>query len=88
MLTRPYLNLKFAAWYLDRLLDQADGDVMAALAGYNGGPSLAAGWHASTPDPDLFVEIISKSETQTYLRSIYRQYTQYRRLYGEQGIGD
>jgi soluble lytic murein transglycosylase len=82
LLRRAYLNVKFGAWFLDRLLDQADGDVFTALAGYNGGPGLARGWQErSGGDPDLLVEIIPKTETQRYLRAIYRHYDMYHRLY-------
>lgn len=84
LLRRPYLNLKFGAWFLDRILDQADGDVFTALAGYNGGPGLALQWQQQARgDPDLLLEIIPKSETQRYLRAIYRHYDTYLRLYGD-----
>ena len=83
-LERAYVNVKFGAWFLDRILERAEGDVMTALAGYNGGPSLALQWRESAlRDPDLFVELIPKEETQRYVRAIYRQYDVYQRLYGE-----
>jgi soluble lytic murein transglycosylase len=90
LLQRPYLNLKFGAWFLDRLLDQAEGDVFTALAGYNGGPGLALQWQARAAehgtgrtDPDLLLEIIPKPETQRYLRAVYRHYDMYHRLYAD-----
>ena len=83
LLKRPYINIRFGAWYLDRVLVETDGDVMAALAGYNGGPANSVRWlEQSGGDPDLFVEIITLSEPQLYVREIYRHYDLYVRLYG------
>jgi soluble lytic murein transglycosylase len=83
LLQRAYLNIKFGAWFLGRLLKDAEGDVMVALAGYNGGPAYARLWQEQAgKDPDLFVEIISRSEPQNYVREIYRHYDAYTRLYG------
>jgi soluble lytic murein transglycosylase len=86
MLQRAYLNVKFGAWFLARILDQTEGDVMAALAGYNGGPAYATQWlEQAGGDPDLFVEIITRDEPQRYVRLIYRHYDVYTRLYGGEG---
>jgi soluble lytic murein transglycosylase len=82
LLPRAYLNVKFGAWFLGRLLQDAEGDIMVALAGYNGGPAYARQWQEQAGgDPDLFVEIISHSEPQRYVREIYRHYDMYTRLY-------
>jgi soluble lytic murein transglycosylase len=84
LLKRPYLNVKFGAWFLARILAQTEGDVMSALAGYNGGPSLALRWQENAEgDPDLLVEIIGKDESRRYVQSIYRLYSAYARVYGE-----
>jgi len=82
LLTRPYVNVKFGAWFLARILQQADGDVLTALAGYNGGPANASRWQeAARDDPDMFVEVITRDEPRRYVREIYRHYDVYRRLY-------
>ncbi len=84
LLLRPYLNIKFGVWFLARVLTQADNHVMVALAGYNGGPANATRWAAqANGDPDLFVEVITRSEPQLYVREIYRQYEMYVLLYGK-----
>jgi soluble lytic murein transglycosylase len=81
-LRRAYLNVKFGAWFLARILDQTEGNVMAALAGYNGGPARAQGWlEQAGRDPDLFVEVITRDEPQRYVKLIYRHYDVYTRLY-------
>jgi soluble lytic murein transglycosylase len=82
-LTRAYLNAKFGAWFMARILDMTEGNVAAALVGYNGGPTNAQHWfEAAKGDPDLFVEVIDRDEPQRYVREIYRQYDVYTRLYG------
>ena len=82
-LQRAYLNAKFGAWFMSRILDMTEGNVAAALAGYNGGPGNALHWlEAAKGDPDLFVEVIDRDEPQRYVREIYRHYDVYKRLYG------
>ncbi len=82
MLHRPYLNVKFGTWFLARILEQAEGNVMTALAGYNGGPARAQNWQEqSAGDPDLFVEVITRDEPRRYVQLVYRHYDVYVRLY-------
>ncbi len=84
LLRRPYLNIHFGVWFMQRILKQTKQDVMSALAGYNGGPRNGAHWlEQSHGDPDLLVEIINYDEPQNYVRQIYRHYDMYVRLYGE-----
>ncbi len=83
LLTRPYINVKFGTWFLDRILKENDGNVPVALAGYNGGPRNAKHWwYIADRDPDLFVELIDSAEATQYVRQIYRHYDLYGRLYG------
>ncbi|NOZ71184.1 MAG: lytic transglycosylase domain-containing protein, partial [Chloroflexi bacterium] len=82
---RPYVSVDFGAFYLAQGIRQADGSVMQALAGYNGGPGNAAFWRDQAgPDEDLFLELISFSETQRYVRSVLWQAAIYRWLYPEE----
>ncbi|MBN1639746.1 MAG: tetratricopeptide repeat protein [Anaerolineae bacterium] len=82
-LGRAYVNVRFGAWFLARILEMTDGDVWAALAGYNGGPTNSTRWlEASGGDPDLFLEVIDRDEPYLYVREIYRHYDVYVRLYG------
>ena len=84
-LYRPYLNVKFGAWYLARQLRDFENSLFAALAAYNGGPGNARRWLELTGngDEDLFVESISKAETSLYVEKVYEHYAMYRKLYGE-----
>jgi soluble lytic murein transglycosylase len=79
-LYKPYVAVKFGAYYFGRQYDTFDQDYMMALAGYNGGPGNAAIWKA--PDIDISVENIGFQQTRIYVRRIYQHYWYYRRLYG------
>jgi soluble lytic murein transglycosylase len=82
-LFRAYAGIEFGAFYLDENLTRFDGNVYAALAGYNAGPGRSADWLAlSGGDPDLFMSVITIDSVQLYIRSIYANYTMYRALYG------
>ena len=82
-LHRPYLNVKFGAWYLARQLEDFEGDLFAALAAYNSGPNRARRWLEGTGgDDDLFVETIPMAEPRRYVKEVYEHYVMYRALYG------
>ncbi len=84
-LYKPYLNLKFGAWYLTQQLRLFGGDPFAALAAYNGGPGRVARWREEegASDLDLFVEIIPLSESHRFVKRIYENYGVYRTLYSK-----
>ncbi len=83
-LTRPVISLTMGAYIFSQELARGDGNVFWALAAYNAGPGNAAFWWGlAEGDEDLFVELISFRETQTYVRTITVQAEHYRRLYPE-----
>jgi len=85
-LHRPRVSVRFGTYYLAQQRDLFDGDLMAALAAYNGGPGNAAVWlERAAGDPDLLIEVIGFEETRTYLRTIYEVFTIYRSLYSPAG---
>jgi soluble lytic murein transglycosylase len=82
-LQRPYVSVAFGTWLLRDELDRFDEDIYTTLAAYNAGTGRAADWQAaSAGDPDLYVEVITLSEPQAYIRRIYEHYAAYRALYG------
>ncbi len=82
LLYLPYVSVEFGAYYLAQGLQQAEGSVVQALAGYNGGPGNAAFWRQlAGADDDLYVEVISFDETQAYVRQVLWQAELYRRIY-------
>jgi soluble lytic murein transglycosylase len=81
-LNRPAINARLGVDYLSDQRDSFGGDLLAALAAYNGGPGNAAIWKdLSQGDPDLLVEVVRFEETRKYLRAIYEIFTIYRRIY-------
>ncbi|HJS30309.1 MAG TPA: transglycosylase SLT domain-containing protein, partial [Anaerolineales bacterium] len=81
-LYRPNVSITFGTDHLDDLRTQFNGDMYAALAGYNAGPGNSSIWkELAGDDPDLFLEIVRFEETQNYIRGIYEIYTIYRFLY-------
>ncbi|MBI9048230.1 MAG: tetratricopeptide repeat protein [Anaerolineaceae bacterium] len=84
-LYRPVINIPYGAYYLQRQLTLFDGDVIAALASYNGGPGNALAWNElAQNDPDLMLEIIRFNETRNYIFNIAENYHIYYRLYRSQ----
>ena len=82
-LFRPYVGIEFGAYYLSEQLELFDGNVQAALAGYNAGPGRASQWlDLSGGDPDQFMTAITIDSTRTYVQRIYGFYSIYRALYG------
>jgi soluble lytic murein transglycosylase len=81
-LYRPHVNIKLGTAYLAFLRNYFDGDMYAALAGYNAGPGNAEIWlEEAKGDMDLFLEIIRFNETQTYITNISEIFAIYRRIY-------
>jgi soluble lytic murein transglycosylase len=81
-LDKPYVNVKFGAWYLAYQI-QDFGNVFAALAAYNAGPGNAIRWLSTGDgtDDDLFVEGITFAESQLYVKRLYEYYFAYSALY-------
>lgn len=82
-LFRPYVGVEFGAFFLDENLERFDGNVTAALAGYNAGPGRAAQWlEISGGDHDAFLSAITIDSTRIYVQRIYSFFSIYRALYG------
>ncbi|MBT9169821.1 MAG: Soluble lytic murein transglycosylase [Actinobacteria bacterium] len=81
----PEKSIRMGSWYLKELLDKFDGNVVLALAGYNGGPGAAARWRDrfSGLEEDEFVESIPYRETRGYVKKVLRSYAVYQSIYGE-----
>ena len=78
--------MDFGSYYLKWALQQLDGSLPAALAGYNGGPGNATRWRKLAPsDDDLMVASIDFGETRVYVQQVLNQLDAYRRLYGALG---
>jgi soluble lytic murein transglycosylase len=81
-LYRPSVSILFGAYYLADQLRRFEGELVYALAAYNGGPGNGLRWlEMSGDDPDLFVEIITAPQSRIYLQRVIEQYTFYSQLY-------
>jgi soluble lytic murein transglycosylase len=79
-LYRPSVNIRQGAYYIKRLLDQFGGNMVLAIASYNGGPNKAAEWYAKNKRTtfDLFIEDIGFTETRGYVKKVLANYWTYR----------
>ncbi len=81
-LYRPHVSILFGAFYLRVQMDRFDNQILVALAAYNGGPGNTLRWvEAGGGDLDLFVELITASQSRLYLQRVYGHYLVYERLY-------
>lgn len=81
-LLKPKTNIKLGSAYLRNLYDNS-GNMMYAVASYNAGPGAVQKWtnNYKSDDLDEFVEDIPYSETQNYVKKVFRSYWCYKRLY-------
>jgi soluble lytic murein transglycosylase len=78
-LLKPYVSIRFGAYFFGQLLRYFDGNIFYAMGGYNGGPGNAKKW--VRPDVDVGVEVIHLAESYIYVRTVYSQYNQYLEIY-------
>jgi soluble lytic murein transglycosylase-like protein len=74
-------------------MNRFDDQILVALAAYNGGPGNTLRWLEAAGDDvpidlDLFVESITSSQSQRYLRRVYETYLTYERLYRSVETGE
>lgn len=81
-LYRPWVSVRFGAFYLDVQMGRFDDQILISLAAYNGGPGNTLRWlEAGGDDLDLFVEVITATQSRHYLQKVYEQYIIYETLY-------
>lgn len=85
LLTDTSYNVQLGTAYLDGLLENVDGSLVMALAGYNAGPSRARRWVKSFGDPRVsieaaidWIEMIPFTETRNYVQRVLENITVYR----------
>ncbi|MCL7451982.1 MAG: transglycosylase SLT domain-containing protein [Anaerolineae bacterium] len=85
-LYRPSVSVEFGAFYLSVQMRRFDQQLLIALAAYNGGPGNTLRWlEAGGDDLDLFVEVITASQSRLYLQLVYQHYLVYEDLYRSTG---
>ncbi len=83
----PETNIRLGSTYLRQLVDQFDGNMVFAIASYNGGPQNVNKWREKSGNLELdeFVEEIPFRETRNYVKKIFKSWSNYRLLYGPEG---
>jgi soluble lytic murein transglycosylase len=80
-------NIHVGTAHLAGLVARYQGDLIPAIAAYNAGGTPVSRWLRApgAADRQLFVERIGYSETQGYVRTVWRNWQLYRALYGANG---
>lgn len=79
-LSNPEINIRYGTFRLRELLDRYDGDVVAALAAYNAGPTNVDRWGGS----DLSIDGIAFPETRAYVEEVLEKQRAYRDKYARE----
>jgi tetratricopeptide (TPR) repeat protein len=82
-LKSPANSLRLGAFYLRRMINTYDGNLVYAIAAYNGGPGNVNKWRKQNPTSDLdaWIESIPYTETRDYVRKVLGYYAAYHSLY-------
>jgi soluble lytic murein transglycosylase-like protein/TolA-binding protein len=75
----PGVNIRYGTYYIRKLLNQFNNDLILAVASYNGGPHNAKRWRSQNSDDgfDMFIEDIGFSETRKYIKKVLGNYWTY-----------
>ncbi len=79
-LADPDLNIRYGSFYLRYLLHLYDGNVIAALAAYNGGPGNVDAWGGS----ELEIDDIEFAETRAYVENVLERRDEYEKNYADE----
>jgi soluble lytic murein transglycosylase-like protein len=82
----PGLNLKLGQAYVTKLLAEAKGDVMKAVAAYNSGPGTVQKLSArmgQDADSLMMMESLPSSQTRDYVQRVMAYYWTYRQIFGQ-----
>lgn len=76
-------NLQVGALYYSQLKKMLKGKDFYVILAYNGGIGSVSSWknYLNYEDKDDFLEQVPYSETQNYLKKVYRSYWNYARIY-------
>jgi peptidoglycan lytic transglycosylase len=78
-LANPDLNIRYGTFYFRHLLDRFEGNEVAALAAYNGGPENVESWGGSA----LELDDIEFPETRAYVEAVLDDRDAYRENYAD-----
>ncbi|MEW5785018.1 MAG: lytic transglycosylase domain-containing protein [Bacillota bacterium] len=83
MLFEPRCNIELGTWYLADLLRAFSGDLVTALAAYNGGRGEVNRWleQGIWDGTEANLEQIPFAETRSFIRRVLKAYSNYRQIY-------
>ncbi|MDD3149477.1 MAG: transglycosylase SLT domain-containing protein [Candidatus Gastranaerophilales bacterium] len=84
-LFNPEMNIKIGTAYLNHLKQYFNNNMICVIGSYNGGPGAVQKWLNTIKydDFDEFIEKIPYSETQNYIKKVFRSYWNYQEIYGK-----
>jgi len=79
-LAEPEINIGYGSYYLRKLADYYKGNMLLAVAAYNGGPSSVDRWltNFGNLEMDELIETMSFRETRRYVKSVYKNLAYYK----------
>ncbi|HJP36382.1 MAG TPA: transglycosylase SLT domain-containing protein [Gammaproteobacteria bacterium] len=79
----PRNSIHIGSIYLKRMVERSEGNLVYALASYNGGPGNCDKWRRRFPTRDMaeFIERIPFPETRNYVKRVLGNYAAYHSLY-------
>ena len=82
-LRNPANSMRLGAYYLMRMVDRSEGNLVFALGSYNAGPGNVDKWRKRGPVTDMaaFVEAIPFGETRGFVKKVLGNYAAYHSLY-------
>lgn len=82
----PDVNIAYGTWYLRYLVDR-HGDLDVALAAYNAGEGVVAGWESQARAQGRVFRVpedVPFAETRSFVRRVREKAAIYRRAYGDE----
>lgn len=81
----PSVNIHLGSWYIHHLIEQFNGNEVAAIAAYNGGPKRVQEWLKDGQwDGQLnTIDRIPVGETRHFVGRVFYNYDLYKRIYGQ-----
>ncbi len=83
-LSVPNINIQIGTWYIRYLIERFNGNEVAAIAAYNGGPKRVGQWLAQGVWNGQLNTIsdIPVGETRHFVDRVFYNYDLYKRIYG------
>jgi soluble lytic murein transglycosylase len=79
----PEINIRLGCWYLNRLMEEFDGDIDLVIAAYNAGSGNVSKWlkDRNYSSSGINLDRIPFRETENYVRKVKNNLFIYKKLY-------